>query len=228
MAADHALLTAEAQYFAMQGVEQALEVIELARDSLNPDLSWLGVVLNLADMRTIHSREAYQSLAEAFGDKVFETTIRQSIAYAESAERAVSILDHRPDLGADYLALAERAARAARPARGARSDSARSSSPDDETRGRGRSPSWRWPASAAAVRRRGAVGERRRAADRVPVTPTPPPRRAAAGAHRGAGQAEAAAARACPPACPACGTLTAYVTRAKVLRAPPGRARGWP
>ena len=106
VAADHALLTAEAQYFAMQGVEQALEVIELARDNLNPDLSWMGVVLNLADMRTIHSREAYQSLAEAFGDKVFETTIRQSIAYAESSERAVSILDYRPDLGADYIALA--------------------------------------------------------------------------------------------------------------------------
>jgi chromosome partitioning protein len=106
VAADHALLTAEAQYFAMQGVEQALEVIELARDNLNPDLSWMGVVLNLADMRTIHSREAYQSLAEAFGDKVFETTIRQSIAYAESAERAISILDYRPDLGADYIALA--------------------------------------------------------------------------------------------------------------------------
>jgi chromosome partitioning protein len=107
VAADHALLTAEAQYFAMQGVEQALEVIELARDNLNPDLSWIGVVLNLADMRTIHSREAYESLAEAFGDKVFDTTIRQSIAYAESAERAVSILDHRPDLGADYVSLTD-------------------------------------------------------------------------------------------------------------------------
>jgi chromosome partitioning protein len=107
VAADHALITAEAQYFALQGVEQALEVIELARDNLNPDLEWLGVVLNLADMRTVHSREAYQSLAESFEDKVFETTIRQSIAYAESAERAVSILDYRPDLGADYLDLAD-------------------------------------------------------------------------------------------------------------------------
>ncbi len=42
VAADYALLSAEAQYFAMQGVEQALEVIELARESLNPDLEWLG------------------------------------------------------------------------------------------------------------------------------------------------------------------------------------------
>ena len=32
--------------------------------------------------------------------------IRQSIAYAESAERAVPILDYRPDRGADYLSLA--------------------------------------------------------------------------------------------------------------------------
>jgi chromosome partitioning protein len=107
VAADDALLTAEAQYFALQGVEQALEVIELARESLNPELTWLGVVLTIADMRTVHSREAQASLKENVGDKLFATTIRQSIAYAESAERAVSILDHRPDLGADYEALAD-------------------------------------------------------------------------------------------------------------------------
>jgi chromosome partitioning protein len=107
VAADHALLSAEAQYFALQGVEQALEVLELARDGLNPDLNWLGVVLNIADMRTVHSREAYTQLKEHFGKSLFDTTIRASIAYAESAERAVSILDHRPDLGADYLQLAD-------------------------------------------------------------------------------------------------------------------------
>jgi len=107
VAADHALVTAEAQYFALQGVEQAMEVIELARDSLNPELSLLGVLLNLADMRTVHSREALASLKERFGEQVFDTAIRPSIAYAESAERAVSILDHRPDLGADYLTLAD-------------------------------------------------------------------------------------------------------------------------
>ena len=107
VAADHALLTAEAQYFALQGVEQALEVIEVARESLNPSLNWVGVVLNIADLRTVHSREAHKSLKASFGAKVFETVIRQSIAYAESAEQAKSILDLRPDLGADYVALAD-------------------------------------------------------------------------------------------------------------------------
>jgi chromosome partitioning protein len=107
VASDYALLSAEAQYFALQGVEQALEVIELARDSLNPGLQWLGVVLNIADMRTRHSREAFESLRQHYEDKLIETTIRSSIAYAESAERAVSILDYRPDLGADYLMVAD-------------------------------------------------------------------------------------------------------------------------
>lgn len=109
VAADHALITAEAQYFALQGVEQAIEVVELAKESLNPKLQLLGVLLNLADMRTVHSREALASLRERFGAKVFDTVVRASIAYAESAERAVSIIDHRRDLGVDYLVLADEA-----------------------------------------------------------------------------------------------------------------------
>jgi chromosome partitioning protein len=106
VAADHALITSEAEYFSLQGVEQALEVVEIARESLHPELEWLGVVLNIADMRLVHSREALRTLQERFDSKVFSTSIRRSVRYAESAERGVSILDYAPDLGADYLALA--------------------------------------------------------------------------------------------------------------------------
>ena len=100
-------MSSEAQYFALQGVEGALEVVEQAKESYNPDLEWLGVVLNIADMRTNHSREAFEQLKEHFGEKVFETVIRSSIAYAESAEKAR--LDPRPPAGPrrDYLALAD-------------------------------------------------------------------------------------------------------------------------
>jgi len=106
VAADWALISSEAQYFALQGVQGALEVIEQAREYYNADLEWLGVVMNIADMRTVHSRDAYAQLREHFGEKVFDTVIRASIAYAESAEKALSILDYRPDLGEDYLQLA--------------------------------------------------------------------------------------------------------------------------
>ena len=107
VAADWALVSSEAQYFALQGVQGALDVVEQAKEYYAPDLELAGVLMNIADMRTVHSREAYDTLAEHFPDMVFKTVIRSSIAYAESAEKARSILDHRPDLGADYLALAD-------------------------------------------------------------------------------------------------------------------------
>jgi chromosome partitioning protein len=107
VAADHALISSEAEYFSLQGVEQALEVVELAKESLHPDLDWLGVVLNIADLRLVHAREALQQLKDRFGDKLLDSVIRRSVRYAESAERGVSIIDYAPDLGADYLALAE-------------------------------------------------------------------------------------------------------------------------
>jgi chromosome partitioning protein len=107
VASDWALVSSEAQYFALQGVNGALEVVEQAKEYYNDDLEFLGVVLNIADMRTVHSREAYEALREHFGDKVFETVIRSSIAYAESAGQGRSILEYRPDLGRDYLALAD-------------------------------------------------------------------------------------------------------------------------
>jgi chromosome partitioning protein len=94
VAADWALVSSEAQYFALQGVNGALEVVEQAKEYYNDDLEFLGVVMNIADMRTVHSREAYEALREHFGDKV-------------SAGQGRSILEHRPDLGRDYLALAD-------------------------------------------------------------------------------------------------------------------------
>ena len=101
VAADYAILSTEAQYFSLQGVEQAVSVLELARDSLNPELELLAVVLNIANMRTNHARQTLEALRERFGDALCRTVIRQSIAYAESAERAIPILDYRPDRGLD-------------------------------------------------------------------------------------------------------------------------------
>lgn len=106
VASTHALIACEAQYFALQGVEQARQVIDLARETLNPDLVWLGAVVTKADLRTVHSREAVEQLRAAHADKILRTVIRQSIAYPETAERGTSILDHRPELGVDYLDLA--------------------------------------------------------------------------------------------------------------------------
>jgi chromosome partitioning protein len=104
-ASTHAVFSTEAQYFSLQGMEQAMEVMEVARDTLNPELELLGLILNIANMRTRHAREAREILIEEFDSKLFDTIIRQSIAYAESAQRGIPILDHRPDRGIDYVRL---------------------------------------------------------------------------------------------------------------------------
>ena len=106
VASSHALISSEAEYFSLRGVEQVLEVMELGRRWLNKDLQWLGVVVNIADLHTRHARETVAALRQEFGSKVFETIIRRSIRYPESAQRGLSILDYRPDVGNDYIQLA--------------------------------------------------------------------------------------------------------------------------
>jgi chromosome partitioning protein len=107
VASDRALVTSQAQHFSLQGVQQALEVIELAREDLNPRLRTLGVVMNIVDTRTGHARAALAHARKRFGGAVLESVIRQSIRYAESAERGVPIIKYSPRVAADYLDLAD-------------------------------------------------------------------------------------------------------------------------
>jgi hypothetical protein len=91
-------------------------VVDLARDSLNPQLELLGVCLNIANMRTQPRAQTLEALRGALRRQAVRTVIRQSIAYAESAERAIPILEYRPDRGADYLSLASEISASARQA----------------------------------------------------------------------------------------------------------------
>jgi chromosome partitioning protein len=55
----------------------------------------------------LHSRHTLNTLRESFGEKVFDTVIRKSVRYPESAERGLSILDYQPELGGDYIRIAD-------------------------------------------------------------------------------------------------------------------------
>jgi chromosome partitioning protein len=106
VAASHALISAEPEYFSLRGVDQVLDVMELTREWLNNSLEWLGVAVNIADLSTVHARKSWARLKDSLGPKLFGSVIRKSIRYPESAQRGISIMDHRPHLGGDYIRLA--------------------------------------------------------------------------------------------------------------------------
>jgi chromosome partitioning protein len=105
VASDRAILSSEAEHFSKQGAEQAMQVIGLARETLNPSLELLGVLLNIVDMRTKHATSTLESLREEFGDTVFETVIGRSIAYPESARAGQSIFEFDRRRALDYANL---------------------------------------------------------------------------------------------------------------------------
>lgn len=105
VAADRAILSTEAEHFSEQGAEQAIEVIGLAKENLNPDLELLGIMLNIADMRTRHSQDTLTKLREEFGPLVFDTVIRRSIVYPESARAGKPIFEYRRSKALDYAKL---------------------------------------------------------------------------------------------------------------------------
>lgn len=105
VAADKAILSTQAEHFSEQGAEQAMEVIGLARENLNPDLELLGLLLNIADMRTNHARSTLETMRNEFGDLVFETVIRRSIVYPESARAAKPIFEFQRRKSVDYARL---------------------------------------------------------------------------------------------------------------------------
>ena len=108
VAADWALISSEAQYFALQGVQGALEVIEQAKEFYNPDLEWLGVVMNIADMRTVHSREAYAQLERALRREGLRDRHPRPRSPTPSRPRGrCRSSTTGPTSGADYLALAD-------------------------------------------------------------------------------------------------------------------------
>jgi chromosome partitioning protein len=105
VAADRAILSTEAEHFSEQGAEQAMEVIGLAKENLNPDLELLGIMLNIADMRTRHARTTLEMLRKEFGDLVFDTVIRRSIVYPESARAGKPIYEYQKRKALDYARL---------------------------------------------------------------------------------------------------------------------------
>ncbi len=83
-AADSVLVPVQCEYYALEGLTQLINTINLIKDNLNPSLAIEGVLLTMADFRTNLTKEVIQEARDYFKEKVYETVIPRNIRLTEA------------------------------------------------------------------------------------------------------------------------------------------------
>lgn len=108
-AADQVLIPVQANYLSIKGLEQLLRTISKVRRQINPHLDIAGILVTMADMRTIYTRDVIDLLHTTYDGKlkVFDSIIPASIRAAETSAEGRSIYLHDPagKVSAAYAAL---------------------------------------------------------------------------------------------------------------------------
>lgn len=91
IAANYVLLPVQAEFYAMEGLGQLLETMQLVRKGLNPTLELVGVLVTMMDTRTTLSKQVLAEIQKHFPGKVFETTIPRNVRIAEAPSHGVPV-----------------------------------------------------------------------------------------------------------------------------------------
>lgn len=83
-ASDYLIVPIQAEYYALEGVSQLMETVSLVRESLNPDLELMGVVVTMYDKRTQLSQQVREEVKNYFKDKCFNTAIPRNVRLSEA------------------------------------------------------------------------------------------------------------------------------------------------
>ncbi len=101
-AADSVLVPVQAEYYALEGLSQLVQSIELIRRRLNPRLGIGGVLLTMVDGRTRLAQEVADEVRRHFGPLVFRTIVPRSIRLAEAPSHGLPAIAYdRRSAGAD-------------------------------------------------------------------------------------------------------------------------------
>jgi chromosome partitioning protein len=94
VAADKLLIPVQSEYYALEGLSQLLQVVQMVRSGLNPNLELLGVVMTMYDARTALSAQVKDEVVKHFGDKVFDVVVPRNVRLAEAPSYGKHIFDH--------------------------------------------------------------------------------------------------------------------------------------
>jgi chromosome partitioning protein len=101
-AADRVLVPVQAEYYALEGLAQLVESVNLIRTRLNPRLRIGGVLLTMVDGRTRLAADVSDEVRRHFGDLVFSTVVPRSVRLAEAPSHGLPAIAYdRRSAGAD-------------------------------------------------------------------------------------------------------------------------------
>jgi len=83
VAADYVLIPVQCEYFALEGLGQLLETVQMVK-GINEDIKIGGVVLTMYDSRTKLSEQVAKDIKKHLSDKVFDTIIPRNIRLSEA------------------------------------------------------------------------------------------------------------------------------------------------
>lgn len=108
-AADSIIIPVQAEYYALEGLQQLFGTFMKVRQSMNPSLAILGVVLTMYDGRVNLSAQVVDQVKEHFGDLVFEVLIPRNVRLSEAPSHGmpISYYDRRSKGAEAYARLAE-------------------------------------------------------------------------------------------------------------------------
>jgi chromosome partitioning protein len=83
-ASDSVLIPIQCEYYALEGLTQLINTVDLIKTNLNPKLQVEGVLLTMADYRTNLTSEVIKEARNFFKDKVYNTVIPRNIRLSEA------------------------------------------------------------------------------------------------------------------------------------------------
>ncbi len=90
-AADSVLIPVQCEYYALEGLGQLINTINLVKKHLNKNLAIEGAVLTMYDMRTNLSNQVVREVKRYFDDKVYKTVIPRNIKLSEAPSYGMPI-----------------------------------------------------------------------------------------------------------------------------------------
>ncbi|MDN4172280.1 ParA family protein [Nocardioides sp. SOB77] len=96
VAGDEMLIPIQAEYYALEGLGQLLETVEMVKAHLNPGLDVSTILITMYDARTRLAAGVAEEVREHFGPQVLRTAIPRSVRVSEAPSYGQTVMTYDP------------------------------------------------------------------------------------------------------------------------------------